>query len=240
MAIIPQDEVKVKPIIARDDQEGRYLDDGTCHVEGCPCDDCAAAARADLVRYAVATGTELEPVEEPQERADRIIAAWAEMDHNQRDLAMAFVIRYDGQWVDRREYGADRQEYRFDSRRGRWMEFKAGHWTPADTIFDAVGRLIERLCGESERDAAKWGKLTVYKDVLSLAKEFLTIDQWDAYGSVLGLPNGDLWDLEVGYSMPNFRRLPVTKQTGVDPAEFSTARPARAAVRVSGIASYPT
>ena len=34
---MPQNKDEVKPIIARPDQEGRYLDDGTCHVEGCPC-----------------------------------------------------------------------------------------------------------------------------------------------------------------------------------------------------------
>ena len=141
MVFIPQDEVKVKPIIARPDQEGRYLDDGTCHVLDCPCADCAKAVRADLERQATNRGEELEPVEDPQDRADRIIAAWAEMDHNQRDLAMAFVIRYDGQWVDRREYGADRQEYRFDGPRGRWMEFKAEQWTQAQTILRSRGRV---------------------------------------------------------------------------------------------------
>ena len=210
---------KVKPIIARDDQEGRMIGE-VCHVEGCPCDDCAAAARADLERWAAATGTELEPVEDAQETADRIIATWATMDFNQRDLAGAFVNRYDGQWVDRREYGADRQEYRFDGRRGRWLEFKGEHWTPAQTILDAVGGLIERICGDKPSAAAKWGKLAVYKDILTLAREHLTIDQWDADGGLLGLPNGEIWDLERGYSMPNFRRLPITKTTAVDPAEF--------------------
>ena len=218
----PKAEKKVQPIIARDDQEGRHLDDGTCHIEGCPCDDCAKAARADLVRYAEATGTELEPVEEPQDRADRIMAAWAEMDVNQRELAMAFVIRYDGQWVDRREYGADRQEYRFDSRRGRWMEFKADHWTPADTIYDALGALIERLCGDQPSLVSKWSKVNVYRDVLTLAKEHLTIEKWDTEGDLMGLPGGDVWDLERGYAMPNFRRLPITKMTGVDPAEYQS------------------
>ena len=70
---------KVKPIIARDDQEGRMIGD-VCHVEGCPCDDCAAAERADRERWAEATGTELEPIEDAQERADRIIAAWGTLD----------------------------------------------------------------------------------------------------------------------------------------------------------------
>ena len=218
--MITPDRKQSNPIIARDDQEGRYLDDGTCHVWGCPCDGCAKAIRAELERYASANGTELEPVEEPQERADRIIAAWAEMDHNQRDLAMAFVIRYDGQWVDRREYGADRQEYRFDGPRGRWMEFKAEQWTQAQTILEAVGGLIEKICGDKPSLAAKWSKLAVYKDILTLAREHLTIDQWDADGEILGLPNGEIWDLETGYSMPNFRRLLVTKRTGVDPADF--------------------
>ena len=219
--MITEKTPKAKPIIARDNQDGRYLDDGTCHVEGCPCDDCAAAERAERERYADATGTELEQVEDPQEAADRIMAAWVELGGiNQRELATAFVIRYDGQWVDRREYGADRQEYRFDERRGRWMEFKAEHWTQAQTILDAAGALIEKICGDSESDAARWGKLAVYKDVLTLAREHLTIDQWDADGGLLGLPCGEVWDLEAGYSMPNFRRLPVTKQTGADPDEF--------------------
>ena len=218
----PKAKKKVQPIIARDDQEGRHLDDGTCHVEDCPCDDCAAAARADLVRYAEVTETELEPVEDPQDRADRIIAAWGEMDINQRDLANMFVTRYDGQWVDQREYGAFRQEYRFDSRRGRWMEFKAGHWTEADTIYDALGGLIERLCGDKPSLASKWSKVNVYKDVLTLAKEHLTIEKWDTEGDLMGLPNGELWDLETGYSMPNFRRWHITKTTGVDPAEYQS------------------
>ena len=200
------------PIIARDDQEGRYLDDGTCHVEGCPCDDCAAAARADLERWAAASGTELEPVENLDVTRAKILAAWAEFDVTQRHLANAFVIRFDGQlWPE---------EYRFDGRRGRWMEFKAEHWTPAETILDAVGGLVEELCGDSASAAAKWGKLAIYKDVLSLAREHLTIDQWDAYGDLLGLPNGEVWELERGYSMPNYRRLPITKTTGADPAEF--------------------
>ena len=75
------------------------------------------------------------------------------------------------------------------------------------------------------------------QDVLALAKEYLTIDQWDADGGLLGLPNCDIWDLETGYSMPNFRRLPVTKQTGADPDEFQGTPSVGRAVRVSGIAS---
>ena len=109
-------------------------------------------------------------------RLARIMAAWVELgDFNQRDLASMFVQRFDG-------------------RRGRWMEFKtfpstpsAGHWEPAQTILDAAGGLIATLCGDSASDAARWGKLAVYKDVLALAREHLTIDQWDAWGEVLGL-----------------------------------------------------
>ena len=217
--MVTPDPKEIKPIIAREDQEGRYIGD-VCHVEGCPCLECAAAERADRQRWAKARGEELEPAFDPQEYADRVIAAWATMDFSQRDLSIAFVNRYDGQWVDRREYGADRQEYRFDSRRGRWMEFKDGHWTPADTILDAVGGLIERLCGDKPSVSAKWGKLAVYRDILTLAREHLTIDEWDADGGLMGLPNGDMWDLERGYSMPNFQRLPITKQTGADPDEL--------------------
>ena len=217
--MMPQNKDEVKPIIARDDQEARLIGDAW-HVEGCPCAKCDAANRADLERWAKLRGEEFEPVEDAETRASRIMAEWAELDINQRGLASAFVNRFDGQWEDRKEYGSFRQEYRFDGRRGRWMEFRAEHWTPADTIFDAVGRLIERLCGESSSAAAKWGRVTVYKDVLSLAKEYLTVDQWDADGELMGLPNGDIWDLETGYAMPNFRRLPVTKQTGADPDEY--------------------
>ena len=173
-----------------------------------------------MVRYAEVSGTALEPVEDPQERADRIIAAWAEMDFTQRDLASAFDTRYDGQWVDRREFGEDRQEYRFDSRRGMWMEFKAGRWKVAQTILDAVGGLIERMYGDKPSVAAKWSKVAVYKDILTLAKEHLTIDQWDTDADLMGLPNGEVWDLEGGYSQPNYKRLPMTKMTGVDPDEF--------------------
>ena len=153
-----------------------------------------------------------ETAEETEARLELIMAGWAESDINQRGLALVFELRFDGQlWPE---------EYRFDPRRGRWMEFKADHWRPAQAILDGVGGLIERLCGDNPSNAARWGKVSVYKDVLALAKEHLTIDQWDAFGSVLGLPNGDLWDLEVGYATPNFRRLPITKTTGVDPAEY--------------------
>ena len=194
---------EVKPIIARDDQEGRYLDDGTCHAEGCPCEDCFDAYRA------------------------RIMAAWVELgDLNQRDLASMFEQRFDGQiWPE---------QYRFDGRRGRWMEFVsrretpwAGQWRPAQAMFDAVGGLIATLCGDSKSDAARWGKLAVYKDVLALAREHLTIDQWDAWGEVLGLPNGDIWFLEKGWGEPNNHRLPITKQTGVDPDEYQSPRTCR-------------
>ena len=159
----------------------------------------------------------LETPEEAEARLERIIAAWADDDDiNQRRLALVFELRFDGQlWPD---------EYRFDPRRGRWMEFKgsrwAGHWTPARTILEGVGGLIDRLCGDSPSKAAKWGKVAVYKDVLALAKEHLTIDQWDAFDSLLGLPCGDVWDLERGWAEPNFQRFPITKTTGADPAEY--------------------
>ena len=218
---MPQDKNQVKAILARDNQEARQVG-SEWHVEGCPCQACADLERADLERYAAAAGTELEPVEDAEARARRIMAEWAEGNITQRDLAWAFVNRFDGQWEDRSEYGAFRQEYRFDGRRGRWMEFKAEHWTPAHTILDAVGALVERLCGDSKSDAAKWGKLTAYRDVLALAQEHLTIDRWDADGGLLGLANGDVWNLERGYSQPNFRRLPITKRTGADPDEFQS------------------
>ena len=159
-----------------------------------------------------------ETPEETEARLEQILAAWADDDINQRGLASVFEMRFDGQlWQD---------EYRFDPQRGRWMEFKgsrwAGRWTPAQTILDGVGGLIERLCGDKPSLAAKWGKVAVYRDVLALAKEHMTIERWDAYGSVLGLPNGELWDLETGYGTPNFRRLPITKTTGVDPDEYQS------------------
>ena len=98
-----------------------------------------------------------------------------------------FVYRFDGQvWPE---------QYRFDGRRGRWMEFVsrretlwAGQWRPAQTILDAAGGLIATPCGDSASDASRWGKLAVYKDVLALAREHLTIDQWDAWGEVSGAP----------------------------------------------------
>ena len=162
----------------------------------------------------------LETPEETEARLERIIAAWADDDEiNQRRLALVFELRFDGQlWPD---------EYRFDPQRGRWMEFvsrretpSAGHWTPARTILDGVGGLIDRLCGDKPSLASKWLKVAVYKDVLSLAKEHMTVDQWDADGELMGLPNGDVWDLERGWGEPNFRRFPITKTTGADPAEY--------------------
>ena len=83
-----------------------------------------------------------------------------------------------------------------------------------------MGGLIDRLCGDKPSLASKWLKVAVYKDVLSLAKEHMTVDQWDADGELMGLPNGDVWDLERGWGEPNFRRFPITKTTGADPAEY--------------------
>ena len=105
------------------------------------------------------------------------MAAWAKDDDiNQLGLANVFEMRFDGQlWPD---------EYRFDSRRGRWMEWKggkwAGHWQPAATIMGSVGGLIHRLCIDKPSLASKWLKVGVFKDVLALAKEYMTIDTWDA------------------------------------------------------------
>ena len=153
-----------------------------------------------------------ETPEETEARLARILAEWAKLDINQRGLASVFEMRFDGQlWPD---------EYRFDPRRGRWMEFKAGHWTPARTILDGVGGLIDRLCGDKPSVASKWLKVAVYKDVLALAKEHMTIDQWDSFDSLLGLPCGDVWFLEKGWGEPNMQRFPITKTTGADPAEY--------------------
>ena len=160
-------------------------------------------------------GFEVKPEtpEETEARLERIIAVWAEDDDiNQRRLAAVFELRFDGQlWPD---------EYRFDPRRNRWMEWKggrwAGHWTPARGIMAGVGGLIDRLCGERPSLASKWLKVGVFKDVLTLAKEDMTVETWDADGELMGLPNGDVWDLERGWGEPNFRRLPITKTTGGD------------------------
>ena len=69
-----EDSIKVKPIIARDDQDSRLLDDGTEHILECPCADCVKAVRAEEKRLDWNFGNESR--EEPQDRADRIIAAW--------------------------------------------------------------------------------------------------------------------------------------------------------------------
>ena len=82
------------------------------------------------------------------------------------------------------------------------------------------GGLIERLCGDKPSLASKWLKVSVFKDVLALAKEDMTVDTWDADGELMGLPNGEIWDLVAGWAEPNFRRYTVTKQTGVDPVEY--------------------
>ena len=154
----------------------------------------------------------LETPEETEARLEQIIAFWAESGITQRGLASAFELRFNGQlWPD---------EYRFDPQRGRWMEFKAGHWTPARTILDGVGGLIERLCGDNPSLASRWLKVAVFKDVLALAKEDMTVDTWDSDGELMGLPNGEIWDLVRGEAEPNFRRLPITKKTGVDPEEY--------------------
>ena len=65
-----------------------------------------------------------ETPEETEARLARILDAWGESDINQRGLASAFEMRFDGQlWPD---------EYRFDAQRGRWMEWKGGRF-PKDT-----------------------------------------------------------------------------------------------------------
>ena len=161
----------------------------------------------------------LETPEEHEARLERIMTAWADMDDadiNQLSLANIFEMRFDGQlWLD---------EYRFDSRRGRWMEWKggkwAGRWQEAATIMGSLGGLIHRLCINKPSLATKWLKVGVFKDVLALAKEYMTIDTWDACGGLMGLPNGEIWDLKAGWAEPNFRRFTVTKTTGVDPEEY--------------------
>ena len=45
----------------------------------------------------------------------------------------------------------------------------------------------------------------------------MTVDSWDSDPELMGLPSGGVWDLANGYATPNFRRLAITKQTGVDP-----------------------
>ena len=162
----------------------------------------------------------LETPEETQARLERILDAWAESDINQLGLANVFEMRFDGQlWPD---------EYRFDAHRGHWMEWKggrrAGHWQQAGTIMASVGGLIERMCGERPSLASKWLKVGVFKDVLALAKEDMTIGQWDADGELMGLPNGEIWDLVRGWALPNYRRYTVTKTTGADPAEYQGKR----------------
>ena len=152
-----------------------------------------------------------ETPEETEAGLERILAAWGDLDITQLSLADVFEMRFDGQlWPD---------EYRFDPHRGHWMEWKGGHWTRAATIMTDVGRLIERLTLDQPNLASKWSKVNVYRDVLTLAKETMTVNQWDADGDLMGLPNGDMWDLEKGWGEPNFRRLPITKTTGVDPTE---------------------
>ena len=86
----------------------------------------------------------------------------------------------------------------------------------------SVGGLIELLCGDNPSLASKWLKVAVFKDVLTLAKEDMTVDTWDADGELMGLPNGEIWDLVKGWADPNFRRYTVTKTTGVDPEEYQS------------------
>ena len=230
--MIPHEKAQFKPIIAKDDDDFAREIGGEWHIGDCPCKPCEAARLSDAERWAAMKGTELEPVEDAKARAARIIAEWATLNVTQRGLASAFIDRFDGTFEDGSPHINYRQEYRFDKRRGRWMEFKEGRWMEAHTILDALGELVETLCGDgegSEAKKAKWGKLNVYKDVLTLAKEHLTVDNWDDFWWLMGLPNGDLWDLEVGWSRSNYRRLPVTKTTGVDPDEFLTKYVCRSA-----------
>ena len=162
--IQPESE-KIKPIIARPDQEGRMIGD-VCHVEGCPCAECEAAERADLERWPEEVKhreKQLEAVEEPGVREAQIMAAWATFEVTERGIASMFDNRFNGGWRDPRGVGFDRQEYRFDPRRGRWMAFDgegyySGHWRPATAILDAVGGLVDALCDGKPSMAAKWGQ----------------------------------------------------------------------------------
>ena len=202
--VVPQlhdDPVPVPHLLDPDDPDVEGLEiDGELHSFSCPCVPCK------------------ETPEEHEARFERILTFWADMDDdiNQLSLANIFEMRFDGQlWPD---------EYRFDSRRGRWMEWKggkwAGRWQETGTIMGSLGGLIYRLCRGKPSMASKWLKVAVFKDVLALAKEDMTVDTWDAWGEVLGLPNGDIWFLEKGWGEPNIQRLPITKTTGVDPAEY--------------------
>ena len=191
----------IKPVIADDDHEAQLaLVNGVeeWHVIGCPCETC----QPDETEYEV-----------------QVWADWGKtVLLNELSLASAFVMRFDGQGIF-----VDRHEYRFDARRGRWMSFTtkgwySGRWMPAPGILNAVGRLVERLCEDKESAATKWGKVNIYRNILVLAQEHLTVDRWDSEGDVMGLPDGEIWDLERGYSEPNSHRLPITKQAGVDPA----------------------
>ena len=58
-----------------------------------------------------------------------------------------------------------------------------------------------------------------------MAKEHLTIDQWDAFDSLLGLPCGDVWDLERGWAEPNFQALSYHQDDRRGPCGVSEVRP---------------
>ena len=48
MAMVTPESNEIKPIIARDDQDGRFLDDGTCHILDCPCADCGEGSSGGI------------------------------------------------------------------------------------------------------------------------------------------------------------------------------------------------
>ena len=106
----------------------------------------------------------------------------------------------------------NRLRFGYDAHKEKWLAWDGGLWQEATGMMNAVSQIIARLC--SDKKVAKWQKPSVYRDVLTLAKETLTLQNLDGNAGLIGLPNGDVWDLERGEGWPNLNALPVTKSAG--------------------------
>ena len=149
-----------------------------------------------------------------QDRAEQVLTDWAELPITQRGIAGIFANRFDGSFPDGKVY-------RYDPRRGRWYGLIGNKWIETASVLDDLGKLIEGLCKDSKTEATKWLRYSVYRDVLTLAQESMTLTHWDSDDDVLGLPNGDIWYLDKGFGIPNVQGLPVTMYTA-NPIEYTT------------------
>ena len=140
----------------------------------------------------------------------------------QREVSECFAEFYLG------DLTPDHRAYRWDPGRGQWWKFshRTYRWSVGKSeIYTDLARLLDALLVKKPSEAHKWQRVGVYRDILELAKGSLTLDSWDDQDDLIGLPNGDLWDLRKGFGVPNWWGLPITQVAACDPAEYVSDRP---------------